>query len=1124
MWIVRLALRRPYTFVVMALLIAILGGLSIATMPVDIFPYIDIPIVSVVWQYNGLSPEEMESRIVTNFERSLTANVVGIEHIESQSHQSIAVVRVFFHPTVQVDLALSQIVTQCQVQVRNMPPGTYPPQVLKYDAASVPILQLGLSSQTLKEQEIFDLGNNFIRTPLATVQGANVSYPFGGKQRQIMVDLNLDELYAKRLSPIDVSNSLNLQNLIVPAGTAKFAGTEYPVRLNSSLPSIDEFNNLPIKTVNGATIYIKDVATVHDGFVPQTNIVRTNGARGVLLTVTRNGRASTLAVVNAVKDTLPKVMTTVTQDLKLAVFGDQSVFVRAAIGGVLRETLIAAFLTGLVILLFLGSWRSTLIVCLSIPLSILSSICILNLLGQTINVMTLGGLALAVGILVDDATVEIENTHRNLAMRKPLVRAVLDGASQIAVPTFVSTLSICIVFVPVLLLTGTAQYLFTPLAMAVVFAMMASYLLSRTLVPTMVHHLLRSEVAVYQDGGHGGRGILWTLHRGVNGLFERLRYRYMGLLHLSLARRAPVLIGFTAVSLGSLLLVSMIGKDFFPDVDAGTLRLHVRTPAGTRIEETELRFADVEQEIRAIIPAGELETILDNIGIPNAWGSIAQGDVPNIAATDGEILISLNRERHRPVREHEIRLRQRLRGKFPDMVFFFEPANITNQILNFGLPAPLDLQVVGNNALANYGIAQRLRQEVAAIPGAADVHIHQVYEQPQLNLSVDRVKAGQMGLTQRDVTSSVLISLSGNNQVAPSFWLNPANGISYNVGVQTSQYRLDSLDQLLRTPVTAASSSVSETTAGSLAGASGSGNASVGSSPSGASQAYGNPGALTGGSAQLLSNLVDVRRSYGPVIINHYNVAPVFDVYSNVDRRDLGSVGAEVEKLLEKERTNLPRGTTLTLRGEYETMRTSFFRLGLGILFAVVLVYLLMAVNFQSWLDPFIILTALPGAMAGILWMLFVTRTTLSVPSLVGSIMSIGVATANSILLVTFANDERASIPRAREAMLSAGYARLRPVLMTAAAMILGMLPMALALGEGGEQNAPLGRAVIGGLLGATATTLFIVPIIYSYLREKPPADQERRLDAEEAAGVEDELSRLVPELVSAGSPSGSRR
>ncbi|HKF69961.1 MAG TPA: efflux RND transporter permease subunit, partial [Vicinamibacterales bacterium] len=617
MWIVRLALRRPYTFVVMALLIAILGGLSIVTMPVDIFPYIDLPVVSIVWQYSGLSPEEMESRIVTNFERSLTANVIGIEHIESQSHQSIAAVRVYFHPNTPVDLALSQIVTQCNVTVRNMPPGTFPPQVLKYDAASVPILQLGLSSEKLKEQEIFDLGNNFIRTPLATVQGATVSYPFGGKNRQIMVDLNLDELYAKRLSPIDVSNALNLQNLILPAGTAKFADTEYPVRLNSSVPAIDDFNSLPIKTVNGATVYIRDVATVHDGFVPQTSIVRTNGSRGVLLTVTRNGRASTLTVVSAIKDALPRILSTVTQDLHVSVFGDQSLFVRSALGGVIRETLIAAFLTGSVILLFLGSWRSTLIVCLSIPLSILTSICILNLLGQTINVMTLGGLALAVGILVDDATVEIENTHRNLAMRKPLVRAVLDGASQIAVPTLVSTLSICIVFVPVLLLTGTAQYLFTPLAMAVVFAMLASYLLSRTLVPTMVYHLLRSEVAVYQSGEHAEGGILGALHRRINDAFESLRGQYVGLLDFALERRAPVLVLFLVLSLGSLGLVGLIGRDFFPEVDAGALRLHARMPPGTRIEQTEARFADVEREIRNLVPAGELDTILDNIGIPN---------------------------------------------------------------------------------------------------------------------------------------------------------------------------------------------------------------------------------------------------------------------------------------------------------------------------------------------------------------------------------------------------------------------------------------------------------------------------------------------------------------------------
>jgi multidrug efflux pump subunit AcrB len=1084
----------------MAVLIAILGGFAIATTPVDIFPYIDIPIVSIVWQYSGLSPEEMENRIVTNFERALTANVNDIEHIESQSYQSVSAVRVYFHANVQVDLALAQIVTQCQVQVRNMPPGTFPPQVLKYDAASVPILQLGLSSKTLSEEQVFDQAQNFIRTPLATVQGAAVSYPFGGKNRQIMVDLNLQELYAKQLSPSDVSNALSLQNLILPAGTAKIGKTEYPILINGSPPVVSEFNNLPIKTVNGATIYMKDVATVRDGFSPQQNIVRTNGSRGVLLTVTRTGKTSTLAIVNAVKEALPKVMATIPPALKLSVFGDQSLFVRAAVGGVVRETLIAALLTGTVILLFLGSWRSTLIVCISIPLSILTSICILSLLGETINVMTLGGLALAVGILVDDATVEIENTHRNLGMRKPLVRAVLDGASQIAVPTLVSTLSICIVFVPVLLLVGTARYLFGPLALAVVFAMMASYLLSRTLIPTMVHQLLGSEARIYQQGGHGGRGMLWTVHRGVNVLFERLRYRYLGLLDFSLRHRAPVLILFLALSFGSFFLVRLVGQDFFPDVDAGQLRLHARNVPGTRIEQTEVRFAEVEQEIRNALPANEIDTILDNIGIPNAWASLAQGDVPNIAATDGEFLISLNREKHGPVRDYEVLLRKRLAQRFPDMVFFFEPANITNQILNFGLPAPIDLQIVGGRDSANsYKIARKLRDRIARIPGAADVHIHQVFRQPQLNLNVDRVKAGQLGLTQRDVSASMLISLSGTNQVAPNFWMNPVNGITYNVGVQTSQYRIDSLDQLLRTPITAGTSALNMTTPGSLAGVAASGDASIGTSPSGASQAYGNPGAMPPG-AQLLSNLVDVQRSYGPVIVNHYNVAPVFDVYANVDRRDLGSVGRDVESIMKEEQASLPRGTTFSLRGEYETMQASFVRLGLGMAFAVVLVYLLMAVNFQSWLDPFIILTALPGAIAGILWILFVTGTTLSVPSLMGSIMCVGVATANSILMVTFANDERASIPLARDAMLSAGYARLRPVLMTATAMILGMLPMALAMGEGGEQNAPLGRAVIGGLLGATVTTLFVVPIFYTYLRTKPPIDRERRLEQEEDA------------------------
>ena len=1106
MWIVKLALSRPYTFVVMAVLIAILGGAAIATMPVDIFPYIDIPIVSIVWQYNGLTPEEMETRIVTAFERNLTSNVSDIEHIESQSYQTVSVVRVYFHPNVQVDLALAQIVTQCDVQVRSMPPGTFPPQVLKYDAASVPILQIGLSSKVLPEQEIFDLANNFIRTPLGTVQGANVSYPFGGKTRQVMVDLNLEELYAKQLSPIDVSNALNLQNLILPAGTAKFAQTEYPIRMNSSPTLVAEFNNLPIKTVNGATILMKDVATVHDGFPPQQSVVRTNGARGVLLTVTRNGKASTLAIVNAVKNALPKVLVTLPSTLHMSVFGDQSVFVRAAIAGVVRETLIAAFLTGMVILLFLGSWRSTFIVCISIPLSILTSLCVLSLLGQTINVMTLGGLALAVGILVDDATVEIENTHRNLAMGKRLVQGILDGASQIAVPTLVSTLSICIVFVPVLLLTGTAKYLFTPLAMAVVFAMLASYGLSRTLVPTMVHHLLRKEAAVYQTGGHGGgKGILGKVHRGANVLFERLRYRYMGLLDFSLRHRGPVLVGFLAVSFGSLGLAGLVGRDFFPDVDAGQLRLHTRCAPGTRIEQTEVRLAEVEQEIRNTLPDGEVETILDNIGVPTAWSSIAQGDVPNIAASDGELLISLNPEKHGRVKDYEVLLRKRLEERFPDMTFFFEPANITNQILNFGLPAPIDLQVVGRDAVKNFNIAQKLRDRIARIPGAADVHIQQVFRQPQINLNVDRVKAGQLGLTQRDVTSSMLISLSGNNQVAPNFWLNPANGVNYSVGVQTSQYRIDSLDELLRTPITAPTNAVNMNTPDSLAGVAATGNASVSASPNGASQAYGNPGALSRGT-QLLSNLVDVKRSYGPVIVNHYNVVPVFDVYANVDRSDLGSVGKAVENIMREEQAHLPRGTTFSMRGEYETMQTSFVRLGLGMAFAVVLVYLLMAVNFQSWLDPFIILTALPGAIAGILWMLFVTGTTLSVPSLMGSIMCVGVATANSILMVTFANDERETLPLAKDAILAAGFARIRPVLMTASAMMLGMLPMALGMGEGGEQNAPLGRAVIGGLMGATITTLFVVPIFYTYLRTKPPVDQERRLresDSTEALELE---------------------
>ncbi|MGD0361953.1 MAG: efflux RND transporter permease subunit [Bryobacteraceae bacterium] len=1088
MWIVRLALGRPYTFVVMAILIAILGGAAIVSMPVDIFPYIDIPVVSVLWVYSGLSPEEMEKRVVTGFERSLTSNVNDIEHIESQSYSGYAVVKIYFHPNVKIDMAVAQTSATMQTALRQMPPGMFPANILKYDASSVPILQLGLSSKTLREQEIFDIGNNFIRTPLGTVQGASVSYPFGGKQRAVMVDLNLEDLYSKQLAPIDISNALGLQNLILPAGTAKLGTTEYQVLVNSSPVNLNDLNDLPIKTVNGATVYMKDVAQVHDGFSVQTNIVRTNGSRGVLITVTRNGKASTLAIVNAVKAELPRILANVPPELKVTALADQSVFVRASIQGVLREALMAAGLTGLMILLFLGSWRSTLIVCISIPLSILTSLCLLSLLGQTINVMTLGGLALAVGILVDDATVEIENTHRNFAMNKPIITAVLDGASQIAVPTFVATISICIVFVPVLLLTGTARYLFTPLAMAVVFAMLASYLLSRTLVPTMMAYLLESEV-----GGVGGTSLFHRGHRLFNHFFEALRYRYVGLLDWSLNHRGVTLLAFGSFYVASLGLGFLVGEDFFPAVDSGQMRLHARCPAGTRIEETEVRFSDLEREIRSVIPPGEIEMVIDNIGIPNSWPAIAQGDIPTISSADGEILISLTKEKHAPTRDYEVRLRKRLHERFPDMTFFFQPANITSQILNFGLPAPIDLQIVGRNAAANYAIAQNLAGRIARIPGAADVHVHQVADQPVLRVNVDRAKAAEMGLTQRDVTNSMLISLSGSGTVAPNFWMNWSNGVNYSVGVQTPQYRINSMDALLSTPISPGTSAVNSTTPGSMAGASMAGPASVAGSPSGNSQAYGNPGAQSG-NTQLLSNLASVERSYMPVIVNHYNVWPVFDVFANVDRRDLGGVGAEVMKIMHDEEPHLPRGTSFSLRGQVATMQSSFFRLALGLIFAVVLVYLLMTVNFQSWLDPFIILMALPGATAGILWMLFLTGTSLSVPSLMGAMMCIGVATANSILIVTFANDERERMPSARDAMFAAGYARVRPVLMTATAMILGMVPMALGLGDGGEQNAPLGRAVIGGLCFATVTTLFVVPIVYSYLRTQPPVDHERRL------------------------------
>ena len=1101
MWIVRLALRRPYTFVVVSLLIAILGVTAILTMPVDIFPYIDIPVVSIVWAYNGLSPEEMEKRIVTIFERSMTTTVNDIEHIESQSYTGASVIRVYFQPNAKVEVALSQVTAIAQTLLRILPPGTTPPNIIKYDASAVPVLQLALQSDSLAEQELFDLGQNFIRTQLATIQGAAVPLPFGGKFRTVMVDLNPDALFAKQLSPADISTALGNQNLILPAGTAKIGDKDYQIKLNSSPRLLDEMNRMPVKVVNGATVYLGDVAQVRDGYTVQTSVVRTNGRRGALLTVLRNGKASTLAVVDNVKKTLPRILAGLTSELQVRQLFDQSVFVRAAINGVVREAVSAAFLTGLMILMFLGSWRSTVIVCISIPLSILASLMVLSLLGQTVNVMTLGGMALAVGILVDDATVAIENIHRNMAMKKPLIRAVLDGAQQIAVPAFVSTLSICIVFVPVLLLTGAARYLFTPLAMAVVFAMMASYFLSRTLVPAMAHYMLRSEVKA------GGRGLFSKFHSLFNRRFERMRESYVSLLHWCLDHRAPVLVGFAIFVVASLGLSVLIGEDFFPTVDSGQMRLHARAPSGTRIEKTETIFADIENEIRRVIPPREITDIIDNIGIPFGGFNLAFGDNPTLGVGDGDILIALKPEEHGPVAGYTDRLRRRLNEKFPDMVFFFEAANITNQILNFGLPAPIDVQVVGRNAAANYQIARQLQTRIARIPGAADVHIHQVVDYPEIRVDVDRSKAGLVGLTQRDVSGSLLISLSSSSQVSPTQWLDWNTGVTYNVAVQTPQYRIDSLAALMRTPLTSPLGGILSTTPASLAGVANAGVSAVGAGPSQATAAYGNPGTMTGG-AQLLENLVEVSRGVAPEIVNHYNVQPVYDVYANVDRRDLGAVGSAVEKIVQQASNHLPRGTTLDLRGQVTTMESSFYRLGLGLIFAVLLVYLLMAVNFQSWLDPFIILMALPGALAGIVWILFITQTTFSVPSLMGSIMCIGVATANSILLVVFANDQREEGLDARAAALSAGYTRIRPVLMTALAMIIGMLPMALGLGEGGEQNAPLGRAVIGGLILATITTLFVVPLVYSLLRKKPPVDYARRMVEEEQEYLRDETPR----------------
>jgi CzcA family heavy metal efflux pump len=1067
MWIVRLALRRPYTFVVMAVLILVLGIVSIETMSTDIFPTIDIPVVTVVWSYAGTSPDEMEKRFTTISERAMTTTVNDIEHIESQSVSGISVIKIFFQPGVKIEAAVAQVTAVNQTIIRAMPPGTTPPFVLQFSASNVPILQAIMSSDKLSEADLYDLGLQFVRTQLATVQGAQVPAPYGGKARQIMVDLDLGQLYAKGLSPTDVVNALTTQNLILAAGTAKVGTTDYIVRTNASPQVLEQLNDLPIRSVNGAMVYIRDIGHVHEGSAIQQNIVRVNGKRAVLLTVLKASSASTLDIVKRVRARLPVIQAGLSKDLDIRLLFDQSIFVRAALQGVVKEAIIAAGLTALMILLFLGSWRSTLIVAISIPLSILTSIIVMKFLGQTLNTMTLGGLGLAVGILVDDATVEIENIHRNLGQGKEIEPAILDGAAQIAVPAFVSTLAICIVFVPVVFLSGAAKSLFTPLGMAVVFAMLASYLLSRTLVPTMVKYLLSSEVEMYQEHEPGGEHALatnanwiWRTHFRFNAAFERFRARYQKALDWVLGHAAFSLGCFALFIALSACLLPFIGQDFFPTVDAGTFRLHVRGAPGTRIEQMEQIFGQVEATIRQEIPPNELGIIMDDIGIPNGSFNLAFGDGSLTDVQDGEILVSLN-EHHKPTMEYRRRLREVLHQKFPDVTFYFQASDIVNQILNFGLPAPIDIQISGRAFYQNYEIAQKIRQEVAGVPGATDVHINQVVYAPEFRVNVDRSRAQTIGLTEGNVANSMLYALAGSGTATPNYWLNPQNGVNYSVVVQTPQYQLDSIDKLTNIPVTNGAAPSAGTT---------------------------DPAAAAAPGPQLLNNVARVDRAFSPAVTNHYNVQPVFDVFAGAHGRDLGGVGRDIDKIVAKYQKLVPPGTQITVRGQVKSMRESFTGLGLGMLFAVLLVYLLMTVNFQSWLDPFIILTALPGAACGILWMLFLSGTTFSVPSLMGAIMTVGVATANSILMVTFANDQRAAGMNALQAAASAGATRLRPVLMTALAMIIGMLPMSLGLGEGGEQNAPLGRAVIGGLIVATFTTLLIVPLIYSRLRSHEPA------------------------------------
>ena len=1077
MWIVRVALNRPYTFVVLALLILIASPVVILRTPTDIFPNIDIPVIAVTWQFTGLNPEEVEGRITTVFERVLTTTVDNIEHIESTTVNGQAMVRIFLQPTASLDTANAQVTAVSQTILRQLPPGIQPPLIINYSASSVPILQLALSG--MSEADLNDVGLNFLRTQLVTVPGVSIPYPYGGKQRQIMVDLDQKLLQSKGLAPADVVTALGLQNIVVPGGTAKIGEFEYDVTMNAAPRTVNELNALPVKVVNNSPIYLRDVAYVRDGFAPQTNIVRRDGARGVLVTILKNGAASTLDVVGGIRALLPRVLTTLPPQLKVVPLADQSIFVRAAVSGVIREAVIAACLTALMILLFLGSWRSTLIIAVSIPLSILTSVITLSVLGHTINIMTLGGLALAVGILVDDATVEVENVNRNLDMGKPILQAILDGAQQIAVPALVSTLSICIVFLPMFFLGGVSRYLFVPLAEAVIFAMLASYLLSRTLVPTIARYLLSPPV----EGAPLSRNVLARAQRAFEHGFERTREGYRRLLTHVIAWRRVFIPVFLLVCLSVSLLATQLGENFFPDTDAGQLTLHMRVPTGTRIEET-ARLTDlVEAAIRRVIPADELDVILDNIGLPYSAINWMHSFSGVIGTADADIMVSL-KPHHRPTADHVRTLRRILPQQFPGVDFYFLPADIITQIINFGLPAPIDIQIEGADVEGNRQAAVKMLSELRQVPGLVDLHVQQRFDYPKFEVEIDRTKAGQAGFTARDVATSLLVSLSGSFQTTPTFFLNWQNGVNYQVTTQTPQYRIGSLHDIQNTPITRAGASTGGGTTTAPGTATGTAATAGAGAPAGGGTTAG-PVSATGagtGRPAIVGDMASITRGAEMAVVSHYNIRRVVDVYGAVQDRDLGGASRDIQRIVDAHRPMLPRGSFITVRGQVATMRTAYLGLILGLGFSILLAYLLIVVNFQSWLDPFIIITALPAALAGIVVFLFLTGTTLSVPALMGAIMTIGVATSNSILLVTFARERLAEDADATTAAIDAGFTRFRPVLMTALAMIIGMVPMALGLGEGGEQNAPLGRAVIGGLLCATVATLFFVPSVFAVL------------------------------------------